>query len=124
MDFLNDLGKKFTKAARSVQALTRESTEDSRLNAGLRAARSELEQRYTELGKAYYESLESDGGEIPAALIDRIRDALNRIEELTARRDRRVRCPGCGSVQDASARYCSNCGKRMPEEAPDPEPED
>lgn len=126
MDFLNDLGKKFTKAASRVQAFTRDGVESTRLNADLRDARSELETHYAELGKAYYESLGTADGEIPAALIDRIRACLEHIEELTAQRDRRVRCPGCGSVQDAEARYCSNCGKRMPEDLPLPaaEPEE
>ena len=46
MDFLNDLGKKFTQAARSVQAFTRESTESTRLSSALRDARDELDSLY------------------------------------------------------------------------------
>lgn len=127
MDFFNDLGRKFTQAARSVQAFTRDGVENSRLSSDLRSAQSELEQRYAELGKAYYESLGSPDAEVPLALIDRVRAALARVDELTLQRDRRVRCPGCGAVQPPEARFCSNCGKRMPEDAPaldEPAPDD
>lgn len=120
MDFFNDLGRKFTQAARSVQALTRDGAEGSRLSSDLKSAQAELEQRYAELGRAYYESLGSPDAEIPGALIDRVRASLSRIDELTVQRDRRVRCPSCGFVLPPEARFCSNCGKRMPEDAPIP----
>lgn len=120
MDFFNDLGKKFSRAARSMQAFTRDGAENNRLSADLRSVRDELEQHYAELGRAYYDSLGSPEAEIPAELIDRIRAMLERIDELTAQRDRRVRCPGCGAVQSPEARFCSNCGRRMPEDAPEP----
>lgn len=124
MDFFNDLGKKFTKAARSMQVFTRDSAENTRLTADLRSARGELEQHYAELGRAYYESLGSPEAEIPVELIDRVRTTLERIDELIAQRDRRVRCPGCGAVQAPEARFCSNCGRRMPEDAPEPASDD
>lgn len=120
MDFFNGLGKKFTEAARSVQELTRESVESSRLTADLRSARSELDRQYAELGRAYYESL-SDGSEVPGALISRVRATLEEIDGLMAQKERsrtQVRCPGCGAMQSGGARFCSACGRRMPE--PDP----
>ena len=120
MDFLNDLGKKFTQAARSVQAFTRESTESTRLSSALRDARDELDSLYAELGRACYEQHTRPESEIPADLFDRVRAALERVDELSARRERRARCPGCGAVQPIEARFCSNCGRRMPEDAPAP----
>ena len=120
MDFLNDLGKKFTQAARSVQAFTRESTESTRLSSALRDARDELDSLYAELGRACYEQHTRPESEIPADLFVRVRAALERVDELSARRERRARCPGCGAVQPIEARFCSNCGRRMPEDAPAP----
>jgi len=119
MDFFNDIGKKLSRAARGVQELTRESVENTRLAVDLRSARNELEKSYTELGRAYYESL--SGGEVPQALVDRVKSCLNELETLTAMRDRSARaarCPNCGTMQDEDARFCSSCGRRMPEEAP------
>lgn len=122
MAFLNGLGKKFTNAARSVQEMTRDSVENSRLAADLRTAMEELDRRYTELGRAYYESLDFAETKAPEAEIAAVREALRRVDNLTLQRDRlnrQARCPGCGAVQSDEARYCSNCGRPMPE--PDPE---
>ena len=80
MDFLNDLGKKFTQAARSVQAFTRESTESTRLSSALRDARDELNSLYAELGRACYEQHARPESEISADLFDRVRAALERVE--------------------------------------------
>lgn len=118
MDFFNGIGRKFTHVARSVQEITRESVENTRLNGDLRSAREELERRYAELGRAFYAAQES-GGEVPARLTEDVRMALEQLESILAQRDRRIRCPGCGAAQAEEARFCSNCGKRMPEEAPE-----
>ena len=130
MDFFNGLGKKFSQAARSVQEKTRDSVESTRLAGDLRSAKNELETRYTELGRAYYNTLTDKEETVPQELIDAVRDTLKLIADLTAQRDRihqQIRCPGCGAVQSEEARFCSNCGKRMPEEMPapakEPEPE-
>lgn len=125
MDFFNGLGKKFTKAARSVQELTREGVENTRLAADLRSARSELDRQFADLGRAYYESL-SDGGEVPEELVSRVRVTMESIEALLAQKERaraQVRCPDCGAMQSEDARFCSSCGRRMPEPGPEPEDE-
>ena len=122
MDFFNGLGKKFTNAARNVQEKTRDTVESTRLAADLRNARDELDRRYTALGRAYYENLECADAPAPEAEIAAVREAILRIEDLTAQRDklnRQVRCAGCGSVQSEEARFCSNCGRPMPEQAPE-----
>lgn len=119
MEFFNDIGKKLSRAARGVQELTREGMENTRLAVDLRAARNELEKSYMELGRAYYESL--SGGDVPQARIERVKACLDEIETLTALRDRPAksqRCPHCGMLQDEEARFCSSCGRRMPEEVP------
>lgn len=125
MDFLNGLGRKLNRAARSVQELTRESVENSRLSADLRAAKGELDRLYGEVGRAYFESL-SGGDKVPLTLLERVRAAREQVNALTARREPKwplklpPRCGACGAVQQEGARFCSSCGKRLPEEAPEP----
>lgn len=122
MEFFNDLGKKFSHAARTVQERTREGVESTRLSADLRAARGELERQFAELGRAYYESVTGETP-VPDELVARVRATLEQIEALTAQRERarqQTRCPSCGAVQSGEARFCSNCGRPMPEKAPDP----
>lgn len=119
MDFLNDLGKRFTRVARSVQERTREGWESTRLSADLYSLRGDLERQYTTLGEAYFKAV-SAGEEVPQELVSRVKATVDRIDELTALRENRVRCPACGSFQAPEARFCSKCGRRMPEDAPEP----
>jgi len=121
MDFLGDLGRKFSHAARTVTERTRESVESTKLSVDLRAARGELESRLAELGRAYYDSVTVEGCAVPEALLMRVRESMAQVEALEGQRDRanrQSRCPACGSVQGAEAKFCSNCGKPMPEAVP------
>lgn len=124
MDFFNELGKKFTQAARSVQERTRETNENSRLASDLRAAQADLTRQFAELGRAYYESTVAGTGKVPNELVLQVRRAMDLVDTLTAQQDRirrQVRCPGCGAMQAEDAHYCSNCGRPMPEKDPEPE---
>lgn len=123
MEFLNDLGKRFTRVARSVQERTREGLENTRLSADLYSLRGDLERQYTALGEAYFKA-QMSGEEVAPELFSRVKATYERIEELTAQRENRVRCPACGAYQSEDARFCSKCGRRMPEEAPDVPDED
>ena len=121
MDFFGDLGRKFSHAARSVTERTKEGVENTKLAVDLRAARSELEERYAELGRAYYDSIEMEKHEVPGELIRRVRESIALVENLTAQRDRasrQSRCPSCGSAQAQGANFCSNCGRPMPDDSP------
>ena len=126
MDFLNDIGKKFSSMARSVTERSREGVESTRLLTDLRSAKNDLEELYCEYGKACYE-IHMGGGDDARAedLAARIGEMLERIRALTAQREemRAVRrCPACGSNQSREARFCASCGARLPEEAPRTEP--
>lgn len=121
MDFLNDLGRKFSHAARSVQERTREGVENTKLAMDIRSARAELENRYAALGRAYYDHIANDGPEVDESIIRAVRECVAQIESLSAQRDRArqlTRCSSCGSTQSEDARFCSNCGRPMPEAAP------
>lgn len=125
MDFLNDIGRKFTSMARSVTEKTREGVENTRIFTDLRGARNDLEALYCEYGKVCYGILQGADEQIQADVIAaRIAECLERIETLEAQRDEMragKRCPACGSNQAKDARFCSGCGARLPEEAPKPE---
>lgn len=128
MEFFNDLSKRFSNVAKSVTEKTKDSVEVTRIASDLRIQKNALEQLYTELGKICFAIRMGDGdAEQAEQLSDRIQKTRDRIEELTAQRDaiRDVRrCPGCGAVMAREARFCSSCGKRLPEDAPETDPED
>ncbi|MGX8706288.1 MAG: zinc ribbon domain-containing protein [bacterium] len=123
MDFFNDLGKRFSSVAKTVTEKTRDSVEVSRLAGDLRAQKNALEQLYAELGKVCYALRmgEDVDPKLAEQLAESIRRTRERIEELTAQRDalRDVkRCLSCGAVMPKNAKFCSNCGKRLPEDSP------
>ena len=129
MDFLKEfgrLGKQVTHVARSVSEKSKEGAEVTRLNAELKAARDALDELYRRYGKVCYDiGTGLDVGDEAGDLVVRIRAALLQVEELAAQRDAAQevrRCPGCGMAHSAQARYCSACGRKLPEDAPKPEP--
>lgn len=124
MDFFNDISRKFSNVARSVSEKTKESVESTRLMSDIRNARTELGLLYAEYGRMCYE-IRMGAGDAEAAdeAAEKIGRLINKIEDLSAQRDelRSVRrCAACGSAQAKDAKFCSNCGYRMPEEAPRP----
>lgn len=122
MEFFNDLGKKFSQAARSVQERTREGVESTKLTVNISAARAELDSRLAALGRAYYEHVVNGAPEADESLIRAVRESIAQIESLSAQRDRvrqQTRCPACGSAQPVDARFCANCGRPMPEKPPE-----
>jgi len=126
MDFLKEFSKQFSSKARSASEKGREGSEASRLGAELKSAEASLDSLYDRFGRACY-ALRTGGGNADAAeeLALRIRATCLQVEELTqalnAVRELK-RCPGCGAVFPKEARFCSTCGRKLPEEAPRPEP--
>ena len=126
MDFLKEFGKQFSGKNRSASEKSKEGAELARLNGELRSAEAALEALYGRFGQAcYVRRLGRGSDETVESLALRIRAELLRIEELTAARDAArtlKRCPGCGALFPREARFCSACGKKLPEEPPRPEP--
>ena len=127
MDFFNDLGKRVSTAAKTVQKRTREGVETSKLNAQMRTLRDQRNKLFTSLGEAYYAGLNGGTGTDP---IDFLVEQLKQVEaqqaQLQAEIDRlsqQKRCPSCGKVIPLEARFCPNCGTKIPEEEKPAEPE-
>lgn len=126
MDIFNEFGKRFTSMARTVTEKSKESAEVNRLNGELRAAEATLEALYARYGRACF-AIQQGGGDAQEAgeLSVRIRAAQLQVAELTERRDAArefKRCLACGAVHPKEAKFCSACGKRLPDEIPKPEP--
>ncbi len=126
MDYLKEFGKQVSHVARSVSGKPKGGSELSRLNAEVKAAEDALEKLYARYGKASY-ALNRGSGDTRALedLAVQVHAAQLRLGELTEQRDAArqfKRCPSCGTVHPSQAKFCSACGKRLPDEAPRPEP--
>jgi len=126
MDFLKEFSRQLSGKGRSNPEKAREGAEAARLGEALRAAQASLDSLYGRYGRACYAAQEGRGDpEAVRQLALRIEAARLEVEELTAARDAALawkRCPGCGMAFPREARFCSACGRKLPEEAPKPEP--
>ena len=124
MAFFNDFKEMFTNAAQSVTNKTKDSVEITRLSSESRSIAGELEDLYREIGRVYVDSQGTDGVTLAplCAKVAELRDRLESLERQKLQLRNQNRCPSCGAVMAKGARFCSNCGSRMPEPAPEPEP--
>ena len=117
MDLFNDIGKMFVQASRSMSPRREDPAEDA-LAAAMRETRDALEQAYAGLGRACYDACARPEDCVSPALHRRIRDLEEKLGALITaqtRPERLTRCPGCGSMQEKTARFCSACGRLMPD---------
>ena len=127
MAFFNDFKDRVNKAAQSVSNKTKDSMEISRLTSEGRGINAELEGLFTQIGRTYVES-KGEASESLSALCARVDELNARLEELEVQKlllkNQNV-CPACGAVMAKDARFCSNCGEKMPEPPViEPEPEE
>ena len=115
MDFFNDLGKMINQAARSISARPREEAAPVQVHT-FGVAEVELNRRLAELGSAYYQVTIGEREKVDPVLIERVREARETLDALAATAEAQtLRCPFCGAAQLAGARFCSSCGKPLPE---------
>ena len=126
MDFLKEFSKQFSGKGRSGSDRAKEGAEFNRLSAELSEAEAALNQLYARYGRACYAAQAGRGHPDDARVLAlRIQATELQVEELTDARDaarEMKRCLNCGAVFGREARFCAMCGKRLPEEAPKPEP--
>lgn len=88
---------------------------------------SEISKRYESLGRMVYDAQKTDNDATDlikecVSAIDDLYEQLDAVnEQISAMRNRTI-CKGCGAENPQSANYCSKCGKKLEESAPE-EPE-
>lgn len=120
MAFFNEFKKKFNEAAQSVTSKTKEGMEFTRLASEGRGINTEIITLHEQIGRIYVESKGMDH-EALTPLCARVEELKQRLEELDRQKmqiKNQNRCPACGAGMGKNARFCSNCGRRMPENAP------
>lgn len=123
MAFFNDFKEIFSNAAQSVSNKTRGGVETARLAGESRSAANDLASVYEQIGRTYIDGMGRDSAAL-RELCDRALELRERIEQLERQRMQlrnQNRCPSCGAAVVRDARFCSSCGRRMPEAAPEAE---
>ncbi len=126
MAFFKEFSKQVSDIAQAVGKRTGEAAEVGRLNGRKQGLYQQIEELYSQIGKAYFATRDGDVHAQADALCGKVTtlqeevDRLNRMID-TLRHQRR--CQECGQVQPSSARFCANCGARLPEDPPQAKPE-
>lgn len=139
MTLLNKLGEIVKTAAEKTEELTKtigEKTEAAfeiqRLNSQINKERGSISATHKKLGELLWAKFEA-GEEIPAELQEycaAITEALARIDALKisiakikatafAGEEPKTICPACGAPVVLSAKFCGECGGKMPVEEPE-----
>lgn len=120
MSFWTDLKKSGQEAAGKAKDLA----EVTKLQLAQKEQERKLEQLYAQLGKNFYEkAVQEEGAEFP----DLLQSITRTLEEIDSCKQQQllikggVRCAACGTLMEADAMFCPNCGaqKELPKE---PEP--
>ena len=141
MDFFDKLGANIANAGRTVSQTARNLSDVSSLRRDINNENRNIQQKYTEIGKLYFEKFNNDPGcdffdEVNAILTSQrhIQDLEEQIQEVQNRRPELIPipettkypvpqgkpsamvCMQCGQTFDASQTYCSSCGARLTEQ--------
>lgn len=116
MAFFDDLGKKLSQAGQTAVQKTKEVTDIARTNAAIGEQEKRIAEIYSEIGKLYVMKYPSGGDEEFQVLLERLRDAENKIIEFRKQIQEIkgvVRCEKCGAEVAGNSAFCNSCGAKM-----------
>jgi len=124
MAIFNEFKEMFNKAAQSVSSKTKEGVEITRLLSEGRSLSNEISVLYNEIGRTYVESKGKDLEALASlcARVEELKERQAEVERQKIQLRNQNRCPACGAAMAKGARFCSSCGRRMPEPDAQPEP--
>ena len=117
MSFWTDLKKSGQEAAGKAKDLA----EVTKLQLAQKEQERKLEQLYAQLGKSFYEKAVQEEN---AEFSDLLQSITQTLEEIETCKEQQllikggVRCAACGTLMEADAMFCPNCGaqKELPKE--------
>lgn len=113
-----EISKKVKKFSKDTMTEVQKMNEVRQLNSRISDEKKKITRTYTEIGKKIYElykeaPLEGFEADIQAIeesirMMDLLQDQIRNVKGV-------VLCPCCNMEVNASERFCSNCGNKMPE---------
>ncbi len=118
-EFFNKISDTISAAGKDGIGKAKELKGTAKLTLEIKSREGAIHKMYNELGMAYYQDHKCDEASEYADRLTAINAAFEEIAELKASIDeiRGIkRCPCCGEIVSAAARFCASCGERCEEE--------
>ena len=116
MDFFEKLGNTISNASKDVTKKTKDLTETAKLNSQISKEQSTIEQKYREIGKAFYNKYATTEDTELKELCNDVKNAFDKIEELKKQLNivkGLIICPRCGTENKIESSFCSSCGEPL-----------
>ncbi|MCL2052917.1 MAG: hypothetical protein FWG90_00535 [Oscillospiraceae bacterium] len=110
-NFVSDASNVFDKIGEKVSG----AIDYSKVQIDKASTRSKLKEKYSEVGRLYYETLElgADNHNKIKPLIEEIRELKRQLEKTddTVSAAQEKTCKFCGTISASSSSYCPKCGE-------------
>jgi len=116
MDFFNKLSNTISNASKDVSKKTKDLTETAKLNSQISKEQSNIEQKYREIGKVFYNKYGTTEDSELKELCENVKNSFEKIEELKNQLNivkGLTICPRCGKENNIESSFCSSCGDSL-----------
>ena len=117
MAFFNKLGEKISSGATAVSDSAKRMAETNKLNGRINSALSEINKKYTEIGRAVklrlLDTVDDEEVKSLAAEIDALLSEVSQMKEQVNTLKGLKNCSGCGASINADVVFCPICGTKQ-----------
>lgn len=116
MAFFDDIGRRISQAGQGALKKTRDVADSVKINADISDQERRINTLFTQIGRTYFYTYESDPDEKFVELFNSVKEANARIEQLrkqlSAIKDT-CRCSNCGAMNPSNSVFCTTCGAKI-----------
>ena len=112
----NKVTDKMTKLGQEASTMTKNVTENVKINSAISEQKKVIESMYTLIGRKYYQKYSMNPESDFDAEVSNIRSAIGKINDLERKLSEvKGSCPSCGAKITSGALFCTSCGAKLSE---------
>lgn len=112
----NKVTDKMTKLGQEASTMTKNVTENVKINSAISEQKKVIESMYTLIGRKYYQKYSMTPESDFDAEVSNIRSAIGKINDLERKLSEvKGSCPSCGAKITSGALFCTSCGAKLSE---------
>ena len=121
MAFIDEIGNKITSAGKKTTKAISDFTQVSKLKDAIGVEQNQINQAFTDMGRAYFDLYGTEAKEMPfAPICERVTMGQAKIEQMEKeikRLQNLIECPACGVTCDKTSLFCHQCCYAFSKEA-------